>query len=170
MEGQASWKACLMPKRVAELGLEFVSFESTVPCSVLWMEGGNSFWCQNPLLLLLLLLLLLFATEQPPPHPKHRERKITMTRTWLILYAAWRSKAMHNLLNTALQSLKLRRDRYKFRSAYPNLFLIYFTDTYLGPPVSCFYTCTKAPAALSATRAGKETLKQALEEKLDSTH
>lgn len=39
---------------------------------------------------------------------------------------ARRSESMHNLLNTAGQSLKLRRDCHKFRSAYANLFLIYF--------------------------------------------
>jgi hypothetical protein len=47
----------------------------------------------------------------------------------------------------------------KFRSAYANLFLIYFIDTYLRPPASCFNTCLKAPAALSSKGAGKETLK-----------
>lgn len=54
-----------------------------------------------------------------------------MIRIQLILYSSRRSKPTHNLLNIALQSLKLRRDCYKFQSAYTNLFLIYFIDTYL---------------------------------------
>lgn len=104
--------------------------------------------------------LLLFATEDHPhPPPKYIQRKITMIRTELILYSSLRFKPMHNLLNTALQSLKLRRNYYKFRSAYANLFLIYFTDAHLGSPVSCSNTCSKAPAAPSVTGAERETLK-----------
>lgn len=72
---------------------------------------------------------------------------------------ACRSESMHNLLNSALQSLKPRRDCHKFRSAYANLFLIYFIDTYLRPRASCFNTCLKAPAARSSKGAEKETLR-----------